>query len=213
MNIDLRVLELACSKLCHDVISPIGAVNNGLELLEEEEDSSLKTEAMALAQKSARRASVLLQVYRSAFGNAGNQPSFGPREALSLAGDYFQGGKVSVSGGEMADSAEFPGGFGKLLLNAVMLAGDCLPRGGRIEAQARPPVGSSVPIEVTATGAQILWAPDTQRAVEGRIPVSELGPQTVLAYVVHAIARRQECDVLVQVGTESPSVSLRIARR
>ena len=213
MDIDLRVLELACSKLCHDVISPIGAVNNGLELLEEEENASLKTEAMALAQKSARRASILLQVYRSAFGSAGNQPSFGPREAAALAGDYFQGGKVTLSTGELADSAEFTAGFGKLLLCAVMLAGDCLPRGGRIEVQARPPAGSSVPIEVSATGTQVLWAPDTARAVAGKIPVADLTAQTVLAYVVHAIAGRQECDILVQQGADPASVSLRIARR
>jgi len=213
MEIDLRVLELACSKLCHDVISPIGAVNNGLELLEEEKDASLKTEAMALAQKSARRASILLQVYRTAFGSAGNQPSFGPREAVALAGNFFQGGKITLSAGELADSAEFPAGFGKLLLIAVMLAGDCLPRGGRIEVQARPPAGSSVPIEVSAAGTQVLWAPDTARAVEGKIPVADLGAQTVLAYVVHAIARRQECDILVQQGIDSASISLRIARR
>jgi hypothetical protein len=132
---------------------------------------------------------------------------------MALASEYFQGGKVAISGNAVADSSEFPAGFGKLWLNVVMLAGDCLPRGGRIEAQARPPAGSSVPIEVIATGTQVLWAPDTQRSVEGKIPIAELGPQTVLAYVVHAIARRQECDVLFQVGSDPASISLRIARR
>ena len=60
MDIHLRALELACSKLCHDVISPIGAVNNGLELLEEEEDAALKEEATALAQRSAKATLIIV---------------------------------------------------------------------------------------------------------------------------------------------------------
>jgi histidine phosphotransferase ChpT len=213
MDIDLRVLELACSKLCHDVISPIGAVNNGLELLEEEEDTALKTEALALAQKSARRASVLLQVYRSALGGAGSQQSFGPREALALAGDYFQGGKVQLFSSQPPESTDFPGGFGKLLLNTLIFAGDCLPRGGRIEAQARPPAGSSVPIEVTASGQQLLLSADSARALEGNIAATDLTAQTVLPYIVFALARRLSCDIMVQTLSEPLSISLRIARR
>jgi len=213
MDIDFRVLELACSKLCHDVISPIGAVNNGLELLDEEEDAALKSEALALSQKSARRASILLQVYRSAFGNAGNQSSFGPREAMALAGEYFQGGKITASGNEPTDSSSFPPGFGKLLLTTVMLAGDCLPRGGRIETQSRPPASSSVPVEVTASGTQVLWSQDAGRAIEGKIAVADLSAQTVLPYVVYVIARRLDCDFLVQVQSDPASILFRAARR
>ncbi len=213
MNIDFRVLELACSRLCHDVISPIGAVNNGLELIEEEDDSSLKAEALALAQKSARRASVLLQVFRAAFGNAGNSASFGPREAMILAGDYFRGSKASLAGNDPAESLVFPAGFGKLLLNVVLLAGEAMPRGGRIAVQTKPPASSSVPIEVTATGTQILWTPDMAKAVDGSIAIEELSAQTVLSYLVHVVARRQECDVMVRVGADPASILLRIARR
>src|SRR6185295_19851064 len=119
MDIQLRALELACSKLCHDVISPIGAVNNGLELLEEEEDAALQEEATALAQRSATRASILLQVYRSAFGNAGNQQTFGPKEAVALAQEYLVSSKAQLTTGELPDASAFPAGYGKIALNLI----------------------------------------------------------------------------------------------
>src|SRR5687768_979512 len=118
MDIQLRALELACSKLCHDVISPIGSVNNGLELLEEE-DAALKEEATSLAQRSAKRASILLQVYRSAFGNAGNQQSFGPREAVALALEFLQTGKAQLNATDLPESHTIPAGYGKLALNLI----------------------------------------------------------------------------------------------
>ena len=139
MDIQLRALELACSKLCHDVISPIGAVNNGLELLEEEEDAALKEEATGLAQRSAKRASILLQVYRSAFGNAGNQQTFGPREAVALAQEFLVTGKAQLNAGQLPDSSTIPAGYGKLALNLIILGADALPRGGTIQFQVRSP--------------------------------------------------------------------------
>src|SRR5215475_5600660 len=139
MDIHLRALELACSKLCHDVISPIGAVNNGLELLEEEEDAALKEEAAGLAQRSAKRASILLQVYRSAFGNAGNQQTFGPREAVALAQEFLQNSKAQLVAGDLPASTTLPAGYGKLVLNLTILAADALPRGGSINLAVRSP--------------------------------------------------------------------------
>src|ERR1700743_1078331 len=114
-NIDLRILELAASKICHDLISPIGAVNNGLELMEDEQDAGLQAEALALAQRSARRASLLLQLFRSLFGNAGNQASFGAKESRQMAFDFLQNGKVTLDT-DFADDVSVPDGFGKLIL-------------------------------------------------------------------------------------------------
>lgn len=213
MNIDFRILELACSKLCHDVISPIGAVNNGLELLEDEEDAALKAEALALAQKSAKRASILLQVYRTAFGNAGNQSSFGPREALSLGADFLSGGKISLAGPVPPDSSGFPGGFGKLLLNMILLASDTLPRGGKLEVQVKEPTASSVPLEIFCIGQQILWTPEMALAVTDKADPEALTPQNVLGYVTGAVAGKLDCTILAHVPAEPGNVVLRAARR
>jgi histidine phosphotransferase ChpT len=190
MEIHLRALELACSKLCHDVISPIGAVNNGLELLEEEDDAALKEEATSLAQRSAKRASVLLQVYRSAFGNAGNQQTFGPREAVALAQEFLQTGKAQLSAGDLPDSTTVPAGYGKLALNLIILGADALPRGGTINFLVRSPQLGAGAIEVDCTGQQIAWSEEFARALNRTLQAEELTAHNILPYVSATFAER-----------------------
>jgi len=190
MDIHLRALELACSKLCHDVISPIGAVNNGLELLEEEDDGALKEEATALAQRSARRASILLQVYRSAFGNAGNQQTFGPREAVALAQDYLQTGKAQLTAADLPDSSTVPTGYGKLILNLIILAADALPRGGTINLVVRSPQLGAGSIELDCAGQQIAWSEEFGRAINRNLQAEELTAHNILPYISATFAQR-----------------------
>jgi histidine phosphotransferase ChpT len=190
MDIDLRALELACSKLCHDVISPIGAVNNGLELLEEEDDAALKAEAAALAQRSAKRGSILLQVYRSAFGNAGNQASFGPREAVALGQELLSGGKVQLLAPNVPESSLFPAGFGKLVINLIVLAADGLPRGGTVELTVTPPQNGAGGIAAQCGGQQIAWSAEFARAITRALTPEELSAHNILPYMTATFAER-----------------------
>lgn len=190
MDIHLRALELACSKLCHDVISPIGAVNNGLELLEEEDDAALREEAAGLAQRSAKRASVLLQVYRSAFGNAGNQQTFGPREAVALAQEFLQSGKAQLNAVDLPDSNSVPAGYGKLALNLIILGADALPRGGTIKLQVRSPQLGTGAIELDCAGQQIAWSEEFGRAINRSLQPEDLTAHNILPYVSAAFAQR-----------------------
>ncbi|HEY1385928.1 MAG TPA: histidine phosphotransferase family protein [Dongiaceae bacterium] len=197
MDIHLRALELACSKLCHDVISPIGAVNNGLELLEEEDDAALKEEATALAQRSAKRASILLQVYRSAFGNAGNQQTFGPREAVALAQELLQSGKAQLTASGLPDSTTVPAGYGKLALNLIILGADALPRGGTISFMVRSPQLGAGSIEVECAGQQIAWSDEFARAIDRKLQAEELTAHNILPYVSAAFADRLGMRLLI----------------
>lgn len=204
MDIDLRALELACSKLCHDVISPIGAVNNGLELLEEEDDAALKAEAAALAQRSAKRASILLQVYRSAFGNAGNQASFGPREALALAQELLSGGKVQLMVPSLPESSQFPAGYGKLLINLIVVAADALPRGGTVELNVTSPQQGRGGIEAQCGGQQIAWSQEFARAVARELTADELSAHNILPYMCATFAQR--LGLRLSVDQQGPGI-------
>lgn len=190
MDIHLRALELACSKLCHDVISPIGAVNNGLELLEEEDDAALQEEATALAQRSAKRASILLQVFRSAFGNAGNQQTFGPREAFALGQEFLQTGKAQLTAPDLPDAAAVPVGYGKIALNLIVLGADALPRGGTIRLQVRSPQLGAGGIELDCAGQQIAWSEEFTRAVNRNLQAEELTAHNILPYLTGVFAHR-----------------------
>ena len=131
VKVDLRVVELLASRLCHDLISPIGAVNNGLELLEDE-DSGMAEDALELSIKCARRAADLLQAFRVSVGGAGNQASFRLADARNMAAALLEGGKVRLDWPADQDAAGAPVGMAKLMLNLIALAGECLPRGGRV---------------------------------------------------------------------------------
>jgi histidine phosphotransferase ChpT len=212
MDIQLRALELACSKLCHDVISPIGAVNNGLELLEEEEDAALKQEATGLAQRSAKRASILLQVYRSAFGNAGNQQSFGAREAVALAQEFLQTGKAQLTANDLPESSSLPPGYGKLALNLIIMGADALPRGGTIQFQVRSPQLGQGAIEVDCAGQQIAWSEEFGRAITGRLQAEDLTAHNILPYVAAAFAQR--VGMTLSVSQQGPGIlGIRAASR
>src|ERR1700735_161391 len=93
MQIDMRVMELLASKLCHDLVSPVSAINNGVELIEDI-GGSVTEEAMKLIGDSAGHASRRLRLFRMAYGRAGSEENLGVRDVRQIAEQYIAGGKV-----------------------------------------------------------------------------------------------------------------------
>jgi len=146
----LDLAALLCSRVCHDLISPVGAIVNGLEVLEEEKDEATKEFALDLIKKSARTASAKLQFCRIAFGAAGSagaQIDLG--DAETIARGFLEDEKTKLAWN--LPRALSPKNRVKLLLNMLVIAGQAIPRGGRISVD---PVGSaeSMGFKVTAVG-------------------------------------------------------------
>ena len=132
----IDLASLLCSRLCHDLLSPIGALNNGIELLADEEDPDMRDKCLELLADSARASANKLKFFRLAFGAAG---AFGEEidthEAkVALAGLF--GAEKRIELGWMVSSDKLPKGAAKLLLNLALLAGDALVRGGRLDVGA-----------------------------------------------------------------------------
>jgi histidine phosphotransferase ChpT len=148
-NLDLAAL--VSSRICHDVINPVAAIANGLEMLAEEPDQAMRDAAMDLIRKSALQASAKLQFARLAFGAAGSAGAeIDLRDAEKVAREFVQGsGKHQLSW--QGPAATLPKNKVKLLLNLVALGVIALPRGGTINAaiQGTPP---DVSFSVTAKG-------------------------------------------------------------
>lgn len=121
---------LLCSRVCHDIISPVGAINNGLELLDE---GGADADAMDLIRTSALNASVRLKFARLAFGASGSVgASIDTGEAEKAVLDYVSADKkteVKWSG----PRAIIPKNQVKLLLNLFLVAYGAIPRGGEID--------------------------------------------------------------------------------
>ncbi len=125
----LDLAALLCSRVCHDLISPAGAIVNGLEVLEESKDEETKTFALDLIRKSARTASARLQFCRIAFGAAGSagaQIDLG--DAETVARGLIEDEKVKLAWN--LPRALLPKNRVKLLLNMLLVATQTIPRGG-----------------------------------------------------------------------------------
>src|SRR5580765_7568118 len=113
---DLDLAALVSSRICHDVINPVAAISNGLEMLAEEPDQAMREAAMDLIRKSAAQASAKLQFARLAFGAAGSAGAeIDLRDAEKVAREFVQSAKHSLEWKGMA--ATLPKNKVKLLLN------------------------------------------------------------------------------------------------
>ncbi len=127
----LDLAALLCSRVCHDVISPVGAIVNGLEVLDEEKDESMREFAQDLIRKSARQASARLQFARIAFGAAGSAGSaIDTGDAEQVARGFIQDDKVKLDW--QGPRLLMPKNKVKLLLNLLVVATTTIPRGGQL---------------------------------------------------------------------------------
>jgi histidine phosphotransferase ChpT len=143
---DLELAALVSSRICHDVINPVSAISNGLEMLAEEPDEAMREAAMELIRKSTAQASAKLQFARLAFGAAGSAGAeIDLRDAEKVARDFIGGsGKHQVTW--QGPAATLPKNTVKLLLNLAALGAVALPRGGtvNVEIAGTPPAVSFV---------------------------------------------------------------------
>ena len=122
---------LLCSKVCHDIISPVGAITNGLELMDEDIDGSMRDMAMDLVRRSATQASAKLKFARIAFGAAGSAGAeIDTGDAQEVAQGYVASEKPDLEW--LVTRQLLPKNQVKLTLNLVMLALNCVPQGGKI---------------------------------------------------------------------------------
>jgi histidine phosphotransferase ChpT len=146
----LDLAALLCSRVCHDLISPTGAIVNGLEVLEENGDAETRTFAMDLIKKSARTASARLQFCRIAFGAAGSagaQIDLGDAEAMARG--FIEDDKFKLAW--KLPRALLPKNRVKLLLNMLVIAVGTIPRGGTLTVEPLGE-GEAMGFRITAVG-------------------------------------------------------------
>ena len=131
--------SLLCSRLCHDLLSPVGAMGNGLELLADETDPAMRAQCMELLADSARASADKLKFFRLAFGaGAAFGDDIATREVRSAVEGLIAGNR-RVTLGWMVEQAGLGRAQAKVLLNLVLLALDALVRGGRLDVAAALP--------------------------------------------------------------------------
>ncbi len=184
---DTRVLEQLASKICHDLVSPVGAVNNGVEFLEDMGPDALE-DALGLIKYSAAQASAKLQAFRLAYGAGGADPNIKPEDIQRAFSALISAeGKVSQSWDPFAplgQKEKNPPGFCKILMASLMLGQEFLPKGGTISVRAGEP-GHTI---VTAEGEVANVKEGVEDALKGKTDPDTLTPQLVHPYALGQIA-------------------------
>lgn len=186
----LDLAALLCSRLCHDMLSPVGAFSNGLELLATETDPAMRQNCIELLEQSATISTNKLKFFRLAFGAAGGfgdrVPVEEPKELIAaLAADK---GRIEVEWA-LAD-ANLAKPAVKVLLNFAQIAVDALVRGGTLMIGAERRNGNCE-IVVRATGTKVAFDETLGHALEGRLAAQELSSRTAAAHMIYLLA--QEC--------------------
>ena len=183
---DLDFAALLVSRVCHDLVSPVGAVVNGLEVLEDETDAAMRADALRLVAVSAAQAAARLQFARLAYGAAGSAGAeLDLAEVARVVEGLLGGGKVELQW--QAHPLNWPKDWAKLLMNTVLVAADCLPRGGTLKvATSSDPAQPSFTISAGGPVARI--TADMERALLGE-PGGGLDGRSIQPYLTYQLAR------------------------
>ena len=178
---------LLCSRLCHDLLSPVGALNNGLELMADEQDPEMRERCLELLAESAKASANKLKFFRLAFGAGGGfGDSIDTREAKAALEGLF-GADKRVELGWMVEEDELPKGAVKLLLNLALIAGDALVRGGRLDVGVES--GEGLEMVIRAEGPRILLDPSLRETILKGSADGSVEPRAAGAWLAHGLAK------------------------
>jgi histidine phosphotransferase ChpT len=194
---------LLCSRVCHDIISPVGAINNGLELLDE---GGSDEDAMNLIRTSARNASARLQFARIAFGAAGSAGMVidtGDAEAVATAFLKNEKPEFTWSG----QRALLPKNYVKLLLNMILVANAAIPRGGKIAVSLHD-VDTRPRFVITSRGPMLRVPARFLELHSGHIPEEAIDAHGVQPYYTLLLARDSGMTISIHATAEEITFSV-----
>ena len=195
--------SLLCSRLCHDLMSPVGALNNGIELLADETDPEMREKCLELLADSARASANKLKFFRLAFGAGGGfGEAIDTHEAEAALEGVF-GPERRIELGWMVTADKLPKGAVKLLLNVALLAGDALVRGGRLDVGAEDN-GKSLELAIRAEGPRILLDPTLRETLARGSSGDTVEPRAAGAWLAHSLAA--EAGGTIQLSDPSDDV-------
>ena len=210
INLDaLDLSALLCSRVCHDVISPIGAIVNGLEVLEDDNDPSMRDFALDLIRKSARTASARVQFARIAFGASGSAgAAIDLADAEKLSKNLFSDEKTQITWS--APQALFPKNKVKLILNLVVIASTAIPRGGVIDVSVTGE-GDAPDYTIRAKGSHARIPAHVEALMAGTPESGTVDAHGIVAYYAGLVARAAAMSVTFSIEGDEVTIRARPA--
>ena len=181
--------SLLCSRLCHDLMSPVGALNNGIELMADEQDPEMRDRCLELLADSARATANKLKFFRLAFGAGGGFADYIDANDAKAALEGIFGAERRIELGWMVAPEKLSKGAMKLLLNLALIAGDALVRGGRLDVGAET-TGSGLEIAIRGEGPKVVLDAGLREILTNGAPHDgDIEPRGAGAWLASALAK------------------------
>ncbi|MEM8726604.1 MAG: histidine phosphotransferase family protein [Pseudomonadota bacterium] len=202
MTSQIDLAAMLCSRLCHDMLSPVGALSNGLELLAEEQDPEMRKKVVELLEQSAKISTDKLKFFRLAFGAAGGFGDAVPVEEAqevigALAGDAK---RIELNWAITENSLPKPAV--KVMLNLAQIALDALVRGGKLDIGAERRAGN-IEIVARATAERLAFDEVIGRALQGELAADEVSSRTAAAHMIGLLAQEHGGGLQYQVSDKA----------
>lgn len=198
---DAAVLELLASRICHDLISPVGAINNGVEFMSEAGPDE-QEDGLELIAHSAAQAAAKLQVFRIAYGAGGRDPNIKPEDVQRAFGAMVSAdGKIAQMWdpfGNLGPAKPHPQAFCKMLMVGLMLAAESLPKGGSVSARAGEPNETLF----VAEGIGAIVRENVEEALAQKIAVADLDPRLVHPFSIGVLAEHYGYKISLKENAE-----------
>ncbi len=200
-----KILELLASKICHDLISPVGAISNGVEILEDM--GGADDEVVALIASSAEQANAKLKTLRMAYGLGGADQSIKMEEVYATFGGFISAEKrLSQEWDPYADLGIEPrNGLAKMMMCSLILAMEALPKGGVISVKK---CGEGTTL-ITANGENAHFRDGFLPALAHTIEIDNIDPKLVHPYVTGLLAQNYGFEISID-ETENDFIFLRL---
>lgn len=207
--IELEFAALMCSRLCHDLISPVAALSNGLEVLEDEDDAEMQAHAMRVIKLSAAQASAKLAFARMAFGaSASAGAMIDMTEAEKVSRELFDHHKAELHW-EIAPEL-FEKDIARSILNLLLIAGDTAPRGGDIRVYGKG-VDGPIGLGIAITSEKVILPESLEKILNGHVGLDELDPRGVQPFLTVQLIESVKAQLDIQKGANSLTFTIKRA--
>jgi histidine phosphotransferase ChpT len=196
--------SLLCSRLCHDLMSPVGALNNGIELMADEQDPEMRDRCVELLADSARATANKLKFFRLAFGAGGGFGDLIDANEARVALEGIFGAERRIELGWMVADEKLSKGAMKLLLNLALIAGDALVRGGRLDIGAET-TSDGLEIAIRGEGPRVMLDAGLREMLTNGAPADgNIEPRAAGAWLARALA--EEAGGTIQLSEPAPEI-------
>ncbi|RXR30959.1 histidine phosphotransferase family protein [Sphingobium fluviale] len=197
----LDFAALLCSRLCHDLLSPVGAFNNGLELMADETDPEMRARCLDLLAESARTSAAKLKFFRLAFGSAGGYGDAVPPEEArqAIEGMFASSGRVKI--GWLVPQEAINKRAVKVLLNLALIAGDALVRGGQLDIGVEIQPGG-IELAVRGQGQKIVLDEELRAALSGQLRDDAVTSRSAAAWMARQMVERAGGSMMLSAPGE-----------